>query len=367
MRWTLRACSIGIVAAFCACASRGAPSSTPTPRTSASVAHFYTASGEPLPAYEAAWPILSGFYGADIPPKITVLIRSEGESVFDADRGDVITVSRRSLRAPERRLDAFGRGPPSELSDVTHETAHLANALLTRKASTLEALRFLDEGLATVMEKRADGVAEAYKAYALAFSAGRLSTGSVRLAALQDWSAYFGVPPAADFSAYDVGAAFVFFIEDGYGDAKLRLLLADLGRTQSLAASSQAILGRDISQTEAAWESYLRRVDVQVPSIVEMVPRNGQQDVGTDTTEVRVTFDTDMEPRVCVRTDCDDGVCYRDAAWRDGRVFVVKVKPALEPNHAYSLSLGVPGPRGCRMMTKRGIEAPILTWTFRTR
>ncbi|HTQ45347.1 MAG TPA: Ig-like domain-containing protein, partial [Polyangiaceae bacterium] len=186
-----------------------------------------------------------------------------------------------------------------------------------------------------------------------------------RLADLEQWSTYFGVPPKADFDAYDVGSAFLFFVEGKYGQDKLKALLVDLGRTRELAASARAVLGLSADETEAAWEQYLRAAGVHVPAVTLMVPADGEADVATDLREVRVTFDADMQPGICVITDCHDGLCYDHARWADPRTFVVAVVGSLLPAHDYILSLGVPG--RCRLKDRHGVEAPTTPWRFRTR
>jgi hypothetical protein len=319
------------------------------PATGPTAGHFFDASGVSQPSYEAAWPILEDFFGPALPRRIVVEHVAEGTSRFDPDH-QVIVVSRATTVAQ------------SELAVVAHETAHLALAVLTRGASTLEPLRFIDEGLAMIIQKEVEGKLEAYKAGAIAFAAGRLATGNVTLVDLQHWSTYFGVPPKADFDAYDVGAAFLCFIEDKYGRAQRATLLADLGRTRTLDVSLRNVFGSSVDETEVRWESYLHAAHVHVPAVTEMVPANGTTDVPVDLREIRVTFDTDMQPDICLSADCH-GLCYDRARWLDARTLVVAADAPLRPAHDYSLSLGVPG--RCRLKSRRGVEAPIVTWRFR--
>jgi len=72
-----------------------------------------------------------------------------------------------------------------------------------------------------------------------------------------------------------------------------------------------------------------------------------------------------MQSSVCIRTDCNDGICYDHAAWKDARTLVVTVNGSLLPAHAYALSLGVAG--RCRLRAQTGAEPPVVTWEFRTR
>ena len=341
--------------ALVACAGPAAPvasSPTKSPPSSAR-AHFVDANGFLLASYDRAWPVLVETFGSSLPARVTVDYEANGTSRFDPER-NAVHIARDALHSS------------SELALVAHETAHLGLANLTAGASTTEPFRFLDEGLASIIENKVDGALERYKSSALALAAGRLANGSVELADLQRWSQYFGDPRVgADFSAYDVGAAFVFFLQDTFGEAALEQLLADIARSRSLAVSLRASLDRTLEEIEASWESYLRRVDVRAPAVVELSPSNGEASVATDLKEIRATFDTDMQSFVCIRTSCSDGICYDHAAWRDAHTLVVTVNGSLLPAHAYALSLGIPG--RCRLRARGGAEAPVVTWEFRTR
>jgi hypothetical protein len=315
--------------------------------------HFFDANGLSLASYELAWPVLVETFGSSLPARVTVDYEAKGTSQFDPGR-NAVHIARDSIHSS------------SEGAVVAHETAHLGLANLTAGASTTEPFRFLDEGLATIIEKKVGGALDHYKSTTLALAAGRLANGSVKLDDLQRWSQYFGDPKVgADFNAYDVGAAFVFFLQDNFGEAVLRQLLIDIGRSRSLGVSLRASLGRTSEETEVCWESCLRRVDVHVPAVVELSPRNGEASVAADLREIHATFDSDMQPAVCIRTDCNDGICYDHAAWRDAHTLVVTVSGALLPAHAYALSLGIAG--RCRLRAQAGAEAPVVTWEFRTR
>lgn len=45
---------------------------------------------------------------------------------------------------------------------------------------------------------------------------------------------------------------------DTYGQAKLRSLFVDIGKTRSLGSSVSTVLGRSLDETEQLWEAYLR-------------------------------------------------------------------------------------------------------------
>jgi hypothetical protein len=160
--------------------------------------HFFDANGLSLASYELAWPVLVETFGSSLPARVTVDYEAKGTSQFDPGR-NAVHIARDSIHSS------------SEGAVVAHETAHLGLANLTAGASTTEPFRFLDEGLATIIEKKVGGALDHYKSTTLALAAGRLANGSVKLDDLQRWSQYFGDPKVgADFNAYDVGAAFVF-------------------------------------------------------------------------------------------------------------------------------------------------------------
>lgn len=315
-------------------------------------------SGTPIRDCAAVWQHLSAFFGEALPTRITIEKENEGTSHFDPGR-NLVYISKTSLQ---------GQGvaaPSSECAVVAHETAHVALAKLTDGASTMEAFRFLDEGLATIIQERVDGTIARYKRAALGLAARRLSIGSVKLTDVQVWSKYFGDPGVkADYRAYEVGSAFVFFVEDTWGEGALRRLFRDLAKTKSLDASVGNIHGRTLDETEREWESYLRSVEVHVPTIAEMVPRNGATAVPRDLGEIRVTFDTDMSPVICVSTNCNDGICYDHAYWKDARTLAIKLDEPLASSRAYSLSLG--SPNQCALTSADGIEVPVVKWEFRT-
>jgi len=306
------------------------------------------------------WPHLVEFFGVEVPAKVTVVDEEAGASHFDPNR-NIVYISKESLQGKG------GAAPISVCADVGHETAHLALARLTGGASYIDPFRFLDEGLATILQKEIDGTLPRYKRHALVLAARRLTAGSVRLPDLQAWSKYFGDPKVkADFDAYEVGSAFVFFVQDTRGNDALRKLYVDLGRTRALATSLSSVLGRTYDETEQDWEAYLRTVTIpHAPNITEMVPGNGATAVMPDMNELHVTFDTDMLPSICVMTKCNDGICYDRAYWKDARTLAIKIEKPLAPQQAYALTLG--SPSHCALMSAEGVEAPITRWEFRTR
>jgi len=317
--------------------------------------------GKPIATYEAVWPYLTAYFGAAVPSRITVSYSSQPGDYFDP-KSNGITISTSDLHgARERGL-------------VAHETSHLALAALSGGASTLEPFRFMDEGLAAIIQETADGTLRKYRHAALVLAARRLSTGSVSVTDMQAWSKYFGDPvdhpdKVADYDAYEVGSAFDFFVQGTHGEGALKSLFLDLATTRSLASSVKTVFGRTLEETEAAWVAYLRAVDVSavthVPAVIDMMPTNGATGIATELPEIHVTFDVDMAPFICVNTACTDGICYDHAYWKDSRTLAIRIDKPLLPDHPYSLSLGSP-PR-CALKSSDRVELPVVRWDFHTR
>jgi hypothetical protein len=165
-------------------------------------AHYRDAAERPLANLEPAWSVVHDFFDEATPPIVHVTYVDRGTSQFHPE-SSALTISRESLRHQ------------TEVGVAAHETAHLALARLTRGASTTEALRFIDEGLASIVQSRAEGKADAYRARASVVAAERAREDGAILAHAERWSEYFGDPKTrADFDAYDVGASFDQFLFD---------------------------------------------------------------------------------------------------------------------------------------------------------
>jgi hypothetical protein len=198
----------------------------------------------------------------------------------------------------------------------------------------------------------------------MAIAAGRRKTGSVRLLDMQRWSTYFGKAGAgADFTAYDIGAAFDYFVIETFGEDRFRSFLVDLGRSRSLEASVTAVLGRSLDGIEAEWMAVLDRVEVQIPRVLETSPTSGATAVPMATREIWARFDVPMDPGIRVGTDCREGICFDHASWKDEETLVIRIDAPLRARHHYALTLGTT--RG-RLRSKEGVEAPLTRWEFDT-
>jgi hypothetical protein len=296
--------------------------------------------------------VVHEFFGAAAPDAVRLEYVETGPSQFHPESSSV-SISGESLKRQ------------SELGVVAHETAHLALARLTRGASTNERLRFVDEGLASILQSRAEKDAKAYRARALVVAAQRAREDDAILVHAERWSEYFGDPKtSADFEAYEVGAAFDLFLLDAFGPERTRRLLADLAETRDLEASCARVLLRDLSDIERAWRESLRQIPIVVPRVVTQSPANEDEGARVDLTELAATFDVPMDPRICLNAPCHEGICYDHATWRSPTELVVRLTQPLTPGRWYEVSLGT---GRCRLKSRAGVAMPVAIWRFKTR
>jgi hypothetical protein len=318
--------------------------------------HFHDQFGNSLERLERVWRRLASFYGSSMPERITVRYTADDSSRFNVDRSEVSL----SVRHFDRGITAV----------LAHETSHLALARMTGGASVKERFRFLDEGLACVLERRIGGGFKRYRHRALAVAARRNRAHGLSFAEVRRWSTYF--ERKRDFDAYRVGASFVLFLVERHGEKKLWAMLRDLKRTQSLSRSARKVLGVGLPALQTQWRRYLTTVKIdkrftRAPKIVGLSPRDGARAVDRSTRELRVSFDMPMDTgSVCLLTPCgDSGVCYRDASWRGDRTLVIQVRGKLKPGFTYQLRLGTPG--RCRFRSRYGALLPVTRWRFTAR
>lgn len=212
---------------------------------------FFDKDGAPIHGLTPIWHQLQGFFGDHMPDKVRVVITQEHFSRFHTRTASVQITARHY----ETRRD----------DTVAHETAHLAAHRLSAGTSTWNQFRFIDEGLATILGKRAAGRKSAYKAEALSTAAVQRRKDNVRLKLVQEWQKYWGKrPPRGERAgvrrnryAYPVGASFVYFVIDTYGERALFDLLKALGSTWNLNDALQKSLGKSAAEIEQEWLAYL--------------------------------------------------------------------------------------------------------------
>ncbi len=315
---------------------------------------FRTSEGAPLGGFDAAWEALHETFGAATPEAFTVVVKEPGGPSQFNTQATRLVLPRDTLAT---------RGAPT----LAHEGAHVCLSRLTEGASELEALRFVDEGLATIFEHRLAGTSAELEKSARRAAALQLAAGNLSFEKLARWSVYFGDPQQerrASF-AYPVGAAFVLFLRDTFGDERFMALLVALGRSRTLDGAAQAALGRSAEELETAWLASLKAVKVAPPAAIAFEPRDQAKHVAVGVTALRVTFDSDMAPSICLRAECGKShVCFTGARWTSPRMLVVVPDGPLLPKHRYRLELGIAG--RCVMSALDGQSLAPVTWEFET-
>jgi len=317
--------------------------------------HYVTQNGLPLADYENGYAILQSYFGDSVPKRITIEPTNKSRSLFQPNDNRVLI----SSKSQYKEYNAC---------TVEHESSHLALYAFTKGASLREEFRFIDEGFATIIEAEACHRSEGYKRRALRVAVDSMRKNRVSFAAVQQWTNYFGVPDRGNLNldSYQVGASFDYFLWDTYGKDRLLAFFRALGESGELGAALQKAIGKDKASVEAEWLSYLSQPmpEGSAPEIARLYPDNQASGVPLETTEIVVEFDQPMLPSISLLTNCDDGVCYRDAYWRSDRVLVIKVK--LLPDHEYRLGFGNEKTKVQKFLNIEGTALPISAWTFRT-
>lgn len=315
--------------------------------------HYFDADHKPLPQYEFIYDKLREYFQDKVPQKIVVQYVKGKTSRFDPV-GERVLINEYSAQ-----------GDPDGVGVVAHESCHLCLENFTQGASIQEEFRFFDEGFADIFESIIINKADDYKKESLAIAALQNIRNNVSFEKVQKWSRYYGDPQIrTNFYAYPVGSSFDFFIMDTYGINRLFAFFKDIGQTQDLAKSLRNIFKSGQQAIEVEWLQYLKTVHVSnaEPHIVKLFPANQALDVNVKIDEIYVEFDVPMSRNIVLITNCNDGICYKDAYWKTNRILAVKVN--LLPNYQYKVSLG-DNYHG-RFMSKVGAELPITSWSFNT-
>ena len=313
--------------------------------------HYFDVDHKPLPQYEFIYDKLKDYFKNSVPQKIIVKYTTENTSRFDPINERVL------INASSAKYDLIGV--------IAHESCHLCMANLTKKASVKEEFKFFDEGFANIFQSTITNKAEDYKNESLTIAAVQNSRNNVSFAKVQRWSEYFGDPQIkTNFNANLVGSSFDFYVIDTFGMDKLMTFFKDISKTQDLGESLKNVFKNDKQSIETEWLQYLKKVNVSStePHIIKMFPANLETNVSIKTNEIYVEFDIPMSIDIILITNCNEGVCYKDAYWKTDKILAVKVN--LLPNYQYKVSLG-DNYHG-RFMSKVGVELPITSWSFNT-
>jgi hypothetical protein len=260
------------------------------------------------------------------------------------------------------------------ISTGIHESAHLAMYRITNGASLRDEFRFFDEGFADIIQSSVNNKCKLYKQRSLYAANIEMENGNLSFALLQNWTKYYGAwkSPDANFpknpNAYPVGASFVFFMMDIYGEEKWQAFLIHIGQTKELASTLAKVTGKNIIEIEKGWKEYIlnhKNVSASIPRIVEQFPANGADDVDPHIREIFVKFDQEMDTNKIVFINDSPDFGFSDAYWKDEKTLSISLKKGLTPNMRYNATLGsdIHG----LLLSAIGCKFPETTWTFKTR
>jgi hypothetical protein len=207
-------------------------------------AHF----GDEHKDLDPLWELVYDFFKESTPSYIPITISYNNTSSFDWFDMQIF------ISANHAKGDKFS-------DTVVHESSHLALFKLTGGASNQDKFRFFDEGFAQIMGSKIYEDQVPFKQNSMRIAAEYIRDGKVSFAKIQDWKKFFGDPRAGynslDFESYDVGASFVYFVIDHYGEEVLYTFFEDIGKTKNLSLTVESILKENLSVVEAKWLKYV--------------------------------------------------------------------------------------------------------------
>lgn len=144
----------------------------------------------------------------------------------------------------------------------SHELAHLCLNKITSGASVQEGFRFIDEGFADLIGFRYISKESWYKKKAFKVAKDYSSKRKISFKLAQDWSTYFGSPPGkVDFNSYFVGATFIYFIQEKYGDDSLFSFFEELKMKRDLSSAIKIVFAKDKKQFELEWLNFIENFE----------------------------------------------------------------------------------------------------------
>lgn len=211
---------------------------------------FCTMDGERIRHYDSTWKELKSFYGRYMPQNIRIRYE-EGQKggYFDATN----------------RIVTVGMAPISLL--IPHESSHVILYKMTNGKSNTDEYRFIDEGWASIVGARFTGYH--YKKSALRTAKKELEKGNVNFDTVQNWTEYFGNWKTTkrkgvkrNYDAYDVGASFVYYLVDEYGEKKYKKFLVALGKEPGLNTALLKIYDKPMDQIQSDWQYYVQQYEI---------------------------------------------------------------------------------------------------------
>jgi hypothetical protein len=316
--------------------------------------HYFDINQNSLEQYESVWSTLHKYFGDKIPKKIIIEYKEGMSSKFDCESNRIFL-----------SLNHLANSP---IKVIAHETSHLALCNLTKGTNLFERFRFFDEGFANIMGAQATNSQDKYKKIALNIAAIQYQKENVSFSKVQDWSSYYQNSSARYMHSYHVGASFIYYLIDSYGERSLYDFFVDIGNTKDLGLTFRNLFNKTTVEIENEWMNYLKKIHVDPslvePYVVSTFPPNNANNVDINLEEIFVVFNTDMMPNICVGTYQDHGFSYKDAYWKNSKVLAIRVKKKLKHDSTINLSLGYP--QRCSLYSSAGIALPIYHWRFTT-
>lgn len=321
--------------------------------------HFVDMDGNPLQALDAHSPLLAKYFGDSVPQRIVVRREARADSRFDEAHNAIVLSD--SLKG-----EAF-------VSTGIHEASHVAMSRMTRGASLHEESRFFDEGFAYIIEGMVANRLQPYKQRSLSAANREIRANRLSFALLQNWTRYNGDWKSSqdDFrrnpDAYAVGASFVFYVMDTYGEGNWLQFLRHMGQAKNLELALGRVTGKSMVATEREWKQYILghdNVSITTPGIVKQFPENGADNVDPGLREIYVVFDQEMDTtKIFIINDGVD-FGFRDAFWKDGKTLAISVKNGLTPSRSYRTMLG--SKLQGLLQSAMGSALPETAWSFKT-
>lgn len=315
--------------------------------------HYYDTEGQIEDQFDPLFHRFSQIFGPAMPSRIVIEVKKEKVS--------------RILPNKNRILISAEKFETEPTAQIAHETTHLALNRLTNGVIRLDQFRFLDEGFAGILEQSLTGDLEQYKQQILPAAALEHRKVFVTLDRLQRWSSYYGTQYKPNPGALAAATSFSFFLLERYGEQTYLEFLASLAKTQNIDWSLSDVFHVTQPQIERDWHSFLMSIPVaaEPPRVVELNPRDRSADVpAAATDEIYATFDVPMNTQqIVVIANCEDGICYKNAYWKDAQTLAIRVSGKLKTDHRYQIQLGG---QHRQLLSAAGIPLPVTEWSFVT-
>ncbi|OFZ24595.1 MAG: hypothetical protein A2381_13950 [Bdellovibrionales bacterium RIFOXYB1_FULL_37_110] len=199
---------------------------------------------KPLLDYQVIGEKVEKIYGVKLNRPVTVIFKETPGGRFNCESNEIFINQNDPLQ--------------KKLVTIAHETSHLMHCQITNNKSTNEELRFVDEGLASIIGQRITGDEDSYKAQTKEESALERDKGNVSFELVKKWKKYFGTGNIAtsNWKAYRVGSSFIYYLIYKYGEGTPFDFLKYLERS-SFQEALLKTTGNSEQEIEVAWLEYI--------------------------------------------------------------------------------------------------------------